>query len=91
MKISKIIAQYYKVRFPVSIKGRTHPWLVQLGTTSRNGQGTKNDQIIFLGLFVKCFHNYIFFFHVHKLHALIYGLKFIWEFFNFLIFKVLYS
>jgi hypothetical protein len=29
--------------------GQTHPWVVQLGTTSRNGYGTKNNQKIFLG------------------------------------------
>jgi hypothetical protein len=56
-----------------------------LGTTSRNGQGTKNNQKKFWAFFVKCFHNYNFFIHVYQLHVLIYGLKFMWEFLYFYI------
>ncbi len=35
-----------------SIYGCKYNWVVPLGTTSRNGQKTKSDQIIFLGLFL---------------------------------------
>jgi hypothetical protein len=59
---------------------QTHLWVVLLGTTSRNGEGTKIDQIIFLGLFLKMFsQQYFVFFQAYFLHALIYGLEFFVE------------
>jgi hypothetical protein len=34
------------------IVGQIHPWVLSLGTTSRDGSKTKSDQIIFLGSFL---------------------------------------
>jgi len=46
---------------------------------------TKNNQIIFLGLYL--FHNYkLLFFHVYPMYVVINGVKFIWEFKN----KIIY-
>jgi hypothetical protein len=46
-----------------------------LRTTSKNGQGTRIGQILFLDFSKN--HNYkLLFFHVYLLHAKIYGLKF---------------
>jgi hypothetical protein len=65
----------------IAFPGRTHHWVVPLGTNLKNGLKTKNSQIIFWAFFIKCLHNYNFlFFHVYQFHALIYGLKFISEF-----------
>jgi hypothetical protein len=41
----------------------------------------KTTKSFFWALFIEFFNNYkLLFFHVYQLHALIYGLKFIWEF-----------
>jgi hypothetical protein len=54
-----------------------------LGGTIRNHlkewlRNQKQPKSFFWALFVKYFHNYkLLFFHVYRLHALIYGLKFI--------------
>jgi hypothetical protein len=41
----------------------------------------KITKSFFWAFFVKYFHNYkLLLFHVYRIHALIYGLKFIWEF-----------
>jgi hypothetical protein len=48
--------------------GRTHPWVVPLGTTSRNGQEIKNNQICFWAFLIKYFHNYkLLLFHVYQI------------------------
>ncbi len=36
-------------------KRQKYPWVLPIGTTSKNGEGTKNDQIIFLGPFKNIF------------------------------------
>ncbi len=52
-----------------------HDWMDPLRTTSKNGQGTRIGQILFLDFSKN--HNYkLLFFHVYLLHAKIYGLKF---------------
>jgi hypothetical protein len=52
-----------------------------LGGTTRNDlKEPKTTKSFFWALFVKCFHIYkLLLFHVYHFHALIYGLKFIWE------------
>jgi hypothetical protein len=42
--------------------GWKYDWVDPLGTPSKGNQETKIGQIIFLGLFFKCFHNYKLFF-----------------------------
>jgi hypothetical protein len=74
-----------------SCVGWKYPWVVPLGTTSRNEKGTKNNKIIFMGLLFQMFSQLYIFSHVYKLHALIYGLKFNLELNNLKIVKILYS
>jgi hypothetical protein len=53
----------------MQLLGKARPWVVPLGTTKS----------FFKAFFVKCIHNYkLLLFHVYQLHALIYGLNFIW-------------
>jgi hypothetical protein len=46
---TKPLNNYYNI-------GCKYNWVVPLGTTSRNGQGTKFGQIIFMGPFLKIFY-----------------------------------
>ncbi len=57
-----------------------YPWVVPLRTTSKNKKRTKNSQIIFLGTSLEMF-SQLYIYICLSMHALIYCLKFILDFF----------
>jgi hypothetical protein len=63
------------------VYGQTHPWVLPLGRTLKNGKKPKVAKSFSWAFSFKKIHNYKFIcFYVYPLHALIYGLKFILEF-----------